>query len=81
METGETWDLIFSDEFNNDGRTFWDGELRVVTATCEEQVFRRYADRVQAMIHIGKLWICITGRRIIWSGELQIRCGRYRRTV
>lgn len=35
METGETWDLIFSDEFNNDGRTFWDGEFWVVTVTSE----------------------------------------------
>jgi hypothetical protein len=25
METGETWELIFSDEFNNDGRTFYGG--------------------------------------------------------
>ena len=24
-ETGETWDLVFSDEFNNPGRTFWPG--------------------------------------------------------
>ncbi|WRT69225.1 uncharacterized protein IL334_006209 [Kwoniella shivajii] len=26
LETGEDWDLIFSDEFNNDGRTFFDGD-------------------------------------------------------
>lgn len=25
METGETWDLVFSDEFNTPGRTFWPG--------------------------------------------------------
>ena len=24
--TGETWDLVFSDEFNQDGRTFWPGD-------------------------------------------------------
>jgi beta-glucanase (GH16 family) len=24
-ETGETWELVFSDEFNNPGRTFWPG--------------------------------------------------------
>lgn len=24
-ETGETWDLVFSDEFNTPGRTFWPG--------------------------------------------------------
>ncbi|KAL7421019.1 hypothetical protein Q5752_003903 [Cryptotrichosporon argae] len=26
METGETWELVFSDEFNNAGRTFYDGD-------------------------------------------------------
>ncbi|WVR08937.1 hypothetical protein IAU60_005996 [Kwoniella sp. DSM 27419] len=26
LETGETWDLMFSDEFNTDGRTFWEGD-------------------------------------------------------
>ena len=26
FETGETWDLVFSDEFNRDGRTFWPGD-------------------------------------------------------
>jgi beta-glucanase (GH16 family) len=25
METGDTWELVFSDEFNNDGRTFYGG--------------------------------------------------------
>jgi beta-glucanase (GH16 family) len=25
FETGETWELVFSDEFNNPGRTFWAG--------------------------------------------------------
>ena len=25
FETGETWDLVFSDEFNTPGRTFWPG--------------------------------------------------------
>lgn len=25
-DNGETWDLVFSDEFNEDGRTFWDGD-------------------------------------------------------
>ena len=27
LETGDSWELIFSDEFNNDGRTFYDGEI------------------------------------------------------
>ena len=26
MRSGEDWDLIFSDEFNKDGRTFWPGD-------------------------------------------------------
>ncbi|ORY28762.1 beta-glucan synthesis-associated protein-domain-containing protein [Naematelia encephala] len=26
METGDTWALVFSDEFNNPGRTFYDGD-------------------------------------------------------
>lgn len=26
IETGEAWELVFSDEFNQDGRTFWPGE-------------------------------------------------------
>ena len=26
LQSGNTWDLIFSDEFNNDGRTFYDGD-------------------------------------------------------
>lgn len=26
METGNTWDLVFSDEFNTEGRTFYDGD-------------------------------------------------------
>ncbi|WVQ81378.1 hypothetical protein IAT38_003502 [Cryptococcus sp. DSM 104549] len=26
METGEQWDLVFSDEFNDEGRTFFDGD-------------------------------------------------------
>ncbi|WVO15331.1 hypothetical protein L204_102987 [Cryptococcus depauperatus] len=26
METGKEWDLVFSDEFNTDGRTFWNGD-------------------------------------------------------
>lgn len=26
LETGEEWDLVFSDEFNEDGRTFWPGD-------------------------------------------------------
>jgi len=26
LMTGEKWDLIFSDEFNKDGRTFWPGD-------------------------------------------------------
>lgn len=26
FETGETWDLVFSDEFNTDGRSFYDGD-------------------------------------------------------
>lgn len=26
METGDTWQLIYSDEFNQDGRTFYDGD-------------------------------------------------------
>jgi hypothetical protein len=26
METGEQWDLVFSDEFNRDGRTFYEGD-------------------------------------------------------
>lgn len=26
FETGETWDLVFSDEFNVDGRSFYDGD-------------------------------------------------------
>ncbi len=26
METGDSWELIFSDEFNNDGRSFYDGD-------------------------------------------------------
>jgi len=26
METGEQWDLVFSDEFNRDGRTFYPGD-------------------------------------------------------
>jgi beta-glucanase (GH16 family) len=24
-QTGETWELVFSDEFNTPGRTFWPG--------------------------------------------------------
>lgn len=27
IETGEAWELVFSDEFNQDGRTFWPGEF------------------------------------------------------
>ena len=27
LETGDTFELVFSDEFNVDGRTFYDGEL------------------------------------------------------
>jgi hypothetical protein len=26
LETGEEWELVFSDEFNNPGRTFWGGD-------------------------------------------------------
>ena len=26
MMSGDTWDLVFSDEFNKDGRTFWPGD-------------------------------------------------------
>jgi hypothetical protein len=26
FETGETWELVFSDEFNTDGRSFYDGD-------------------------------------------------------
>ncbi|KAL1411164.1 hypothetical protein Q8F55_002114 [Vanrija albida] len=26
VETGEEWELVFSDEFNHDGRTFYDGD-------------------------------------------------------
>ncbi|KAG7548902.1 hypothetical protein FFLO_03194 [Filobasidium floriforme] len=26
LETGEEWDLVFSDEFNEEGRTFWPGD-------------------------------------------------------
>ena len=24
--SGQSWDLVFSDEFNTDGRTFWPGD-------------------------------------------------------
>lgn len=27
LDTGEEWDLVFSDEFNEDGRTFYNGGL------------------------------------------------------
>ena len=26
LETGEQWELVFSDEFGREGRTFWEGD-------------------------------------------------------
>ncbi len=36
LETADTWELVFSDEFNEDGRTFYDGELCWSGATTLE---------------------------------------------
>ena len=39
LETGQSWELVFSDEFNNDGRTFFDGE-QTNQSSCRNQLRR-----------------------------------------
>lgn len=33
IEDGSAWELVFSDEFNRDGRTFWAGEWHLKPMT------------------------------------------------
>ena len=35
---GDTWELVFSDEFNTPGRTFWPGCVRSHETRAEEEV-------------------------------------------
>lgn len=66
---GSVMDLVFSDEFNTEGRSFYPGgtllERIVLTSWligCESI----------KMIHTGRQSICITGRPVTWNG-MQLR--------
>jgi hypothetical protein len=62
-QTGETWDLVFSDEFDTPGRTFWPGG-RSQSSTC--------VSSFQLLLIPLRPWSLPSRRRPVLGGSVRV---------
>ena len=65
---GQQYDLVFSDEFNVEGRSFYPGCVASLP-----QGFHPFIDPMAGTIHSGRLSTCGMELLPIWSGTIQDR--------
>src|SRR5260370_9351659 len=64
----QQWDLVFSDEFNVDGRTFWPGD-----DPYWEAVNLDYWQTVNALVSVLRAVLMRARARLTWNGTIRSR--------